>query len=252
MENSVAGFDTGAGSVETWIPDGGFQLVRRKGKTPEGTILTTDWLVPAWANAELTAARPCAEQPCLHRILADCQQDGIVHFVNMYGLLTAAGKPARAGALPPEPVDIWRSEIRAMRNATALWDAIAAQDSVALSRVLPQHQAAKGKELLRLAREHLARRVTEKLARGRMELIAPGGGESSQFVLNHRPARLSDALWQRFAEEISGAFACARCPAPKCGRWFVRSGGRSDRRFCSHNCQMRAWRAGGRQALRDR
>ena len=160
----------------------------------------------------------------------------------MYGLLTAASKPARAGALPPEPVDTWRSEIRAMRNATALWDAIAALDAATLRRILPQHQAAKGKELLRLAREHLARRVTEKLARGRMELIAPDGDRQSQFALRHRPAKLIDALWQRFAEEIAGAFACARCPAPKCGRWFVRSAGRSDRRYCSHACQMRGWR----------
>jgi hypothetical protein len=35
--------------------------------------------------------------------------------------------PARADALPPEPVDIWHREIRALRNATALWDAIAAE-----------------------------------------------------------------------------------------------------------------------------
>ena len=132
-----------------------------------------------------------------------------------------------------------------MQNATALWDAIAAQDSAELRRVLPQHQAAKERELLRLAREHLAKRVTEKMAGGRMELIAPDGDGRPQFALNHRPDRLIDALWQRFAEEISGAFACARCPAPKCGRWFVKSVGRSDRRFCSHNCQVRGWRAVG-------
>ena len=54
--------------------------------------------------------------------------------------------------------------------------------------------------------------------------------------------RLIDALWQRFAEEIAGAFTCARCPAPKCGRWFLKTAGRSDRRYCSYACQMRDWR----------
>ena len=77
-----------------------------------------------------------------------------------------------------------------------------------------------------------------------MELIAPDADGRSQFTLRYRPARLFDTLWQRFAEEIAGTFACARCPAPKCGRWFLKSAGRSDRRFCSHACQMRGFRAG--------
>src|SRR5947207_6188385 len=38
-------------------------------------------------------------------------------------------------------------------------------DEAALRRPLPQHQAAKGKELLGLAREYLAGRVTVKIAR---------------------------------------------------------------------------------------
>ena len=156
---------------------------------------------------------------------------------------TATGKPARADALPPEPVDIWQREIRALRNAAALWDAIAAEDAAGLRRLLPQHQAAKGKELLRLAREHLARRVTEKLAGGRFELFAQEGEGPSHFTIHHRPARLVDAIWQRFAEEIAGMITCAKCPAPKCGRWFLRSAGRSDRYYCSHACQMRLLRA---------
>jgi len=56
--------------------------------------------------------------------------------------------------------------------------------------------------------------------------------------------RLIDAIWQRFAEEIAGMITCAKCPAPKCGRWFLRSAGRSDRHYCCHACQMRQLRAG--------
>lgn len=109
-----------------------------------------------------------------------------------------------------------------------------------MRRVLPQHQAAKGKELFGPAREHLARRLTEKLAGGRLELIAPDG--DGLFTIRHRPMRLIDALWQRFAEETAGTITCARCTAPGCGRWFPLNGVRNDRRFCSHACQMRAWR----------
>jgi hypothetical protein len=54
--------------------------------------------------------------------------------------------------------------------------------------------------------------------------------------------RLIDVIWRRFAEEIAGLMTAARCPAPKCGRWFPRNTVRSDREYCSHACQMRAWR----------
>jgi hypothetical protein len=128
-----------------------------------------------------------------------------------------------------------------LRNATTLWDTIASEDAAGLRRLLPQHQAAKGKELFGLAREHLARRVTEKMAGGRFELIAPEG-DGPQFAIRYRPVRLIDAIWQRFAEEIAGIITCAKCPAPNCGRWFPRSTGRSDRQYCCHACQMRAWR----------
>jgi endogenous inhibitor of DNA gyrase (YacG/DUF329 family) len=90
----------------------------------------------------------------------------------------------------------------------------------------------------------MARRVTERTAGGRLELIALPDEGPSQFTIRQRPVRLVDATWQQFAEEIAGMMTAARCPAPKCGRWFARNVGRSDRQFCSHSCQMRAWRDG--------
>ena len=151
---------------------------------------------------------------------------------SLYGLLTATGKN-----LTPEPIDTWHREIRALRNATGLWDAIAAEDAAGIRRLLPQHQAAKGKELIRLAREHLAKRVTEKIAGGRFELIA-----EPDFALRYRPARLIDAIWQRFAEEIAGLIACTKCPG--CGRWFLRNAARADKACCSGRCRMRVCRQG--------
>lgn len=89
-----------------------------------------------------------------------------------------------------------------------------------------------------------ANRVTGKLAGGRFELIAPPDEGPSQFVIRHRPVSFIDAIWQRFAEEIVGLITCAKCPAPKCSRWFLRSAGRSDRQYCSHAGQMRQLRGG--------
>jgi hypothetical protein len=51
------------------------------------------------------------------------------------------------------------------------------------------------------------------------ELLAPPGQGPPQFAVHHRPAMLIDAIWQRFAEEIAGMITCAKCAAPKRGRW---------------------------------
>ena len=46
---------------ETWVPAGGFELERRKGKTSDGAVITTDWLVLVWAHDDLAATHPCTE-----------------------------------------------------------------------------------------------------------------------------------------------------------------------------------------------
>jgi len=130
----------------------------------------------------------------------------------------------RADVLPPAPLDIWRREIRALRACTDLWDALAGGN--------------------RQASDALNRKLAEKLARIRFQLTA--WPEGDRFRLGYRPARLIDAIWQRFAEEIAGIIQCARCPAPTCGRWFLRSAARSDRLYCSQACRMQAWRRNAR------
>ena len=61
--------------------------------------------------------------------------------------------------------------------------------------------------------------------------------------MRYQPATLRTALWQRLAGEMTGLLQCARCPAPRCGRWFLKGeASRSDRQFCSETCQVRAFR----------
>lgn len=212
------------GLVETWIPDGGFEVQRRKVKTPEGGAVVTECLVPKWSNDELTADRPLHRQPCLHRVLADCGHDQIVRLASLYGLLTVtiprkpdAGKSVPADLLPPEPLDIWSRETGALRAATEMWDA--------------------GQN-----REPVARRITERLARAPFHLAASANG--GRLAIAYRPVLLIDAIWQQFACEAAGVITCAKCAAPNCGRWFLRSQTRSDRQYCSSTCRMRAWRQG--------
>ncbi|MBI4905291.1 MAG: hypothetical protein HY820_16780 [Acidobacteria bacterium] len=109
-------------------------------------------------------------------------------------------------------------EIRTLRAATEMWDA--------------------GKN-----RELVARRITERLAGASFHLMATTDGGAG-IVLRYRPTLLIDAIWQQFAREAIGIIHCARCPAPNCHRWFLRSNTRSDRQYCSSTCRMRAWRQG--------
>lgn len=70
---------TGTEALEPWVPLGGFQLEHRlRGKTPEGETLITDWLVPVLAYDGVSSAYPCAEQPCLHRVLVASPHDQVV------------------------------------------------------------------------------------------------------------------------------------------------------------------------------
>jgi hypothetical protein len=176
----------------------------------------------------LTPDLPCARQPCLHRIFAECPPapERIAFLAGRYGLLTvsiprtpAPGQTVKADALPPEPVDIWCKEIQALRACTELWDSI------------------EGGEDSGTARERVGRKIAEHLARVPFYLRA------SEQGFAFCPATLHAALWQRFAAEVAGLIHPARCPAPNCGRWFLRgTAARSDKRFCSNACKNRVFR----------
>ena len=217
---------TGSELLETWIPDGGFEIVKRKLKTGDGGSAVADCLVAKWPDDELARDLPCARQPCLHRIFADCPpaDERILSLAGRYGLLTvsiprtpATGRVVKADALPPEPVEIWRKEIQALRAGTELWDSIAGQES-------------------KTAREQLNHKIAEHMARTPFHLKI--SGQSFHYC----PPTLRAALWQRFAAEVAGLIHPARCAAPNCGRWFLRSAARSDKRFCSNACKNRVFR----------
>ena len=214
---------SGSELLQTWIPDGGFQIERRKLKTPDGGSAIADCLVPKWTDDELTPDKPCARQPCLHLIVADCpaEPEAILDLAGRYGLLTvsiprtpAPGQIVRADALSPEPVEIWKGEIQALRICVDLWEAG--------------------------SRDRLGRKLAEHLARVPFHLRA---SEENPLAFRYCPVTLSAALWQRFAAEVSGLLHPARCPAPKCGRWFLRGdAARTDKRFCSNACKNRIFR----------
>jgi hypothetical protein len=128
---------SGSELVETWIPVGGFKVERRRVRTQDGGATVTECLVPKWEIDDLMEDYPCARQPCLHRLVADCslEKAAVLDLAGRYGLLTvsltrvpAPGKPVPSSTLSPEPLDIWKSEIRELKACADLWDRTAAGD----------------------------------------------------------------------------------------------------------------------------
>jgi hypothetical protein len=87
----------------------------------------------------------------------------------------------------------------------------------------------------------LERKLAAGLTRAPFHLTALRENGSG-FRMRYQPATLRAALWQRLAGEVAGLLRCVRCPAPRCGRWFLKDDSRSDRQFCSKTCKVRAFR----------
>lgn len=236
---------SGSEVIETWIPDGGFRITRRRLQTPHHGIVVAECLVPKWENAELTAIRPCEVQPCLHHVFAHITADphNIAKLASHYGLLTTAitrraapGEVVPARILPPEPIDIWRALVRELHACAGLWDMI---------RVGHGSLGARAELGARLTA-----RLGANLARLRFALTARFVDDGrAPFQLLYRPSTLAGALWQRFAEEVAGLMCCVRCPAPKCGRWFlIGDAARNDKQYCSGACRSRTFREKARSA----
>jgi len=229
----------GSALIETWIPVGGFQIAKRRLQTAHHGILTADCLVPKWDNAQLTPVRPCEVQPCLHRVFAECDPDprAFVNLANCYGLLTASvlrqpapGQTIPASVLPPEPIDIWCALVREMRTCAELWE------TIRLGHGSLSAMASTGARLSAKLGENLGRLRFSVSAR----YVDRGVGH---FQLRYRSSTLGGALWQRMAEEVSGVICCMRCPAPRCGQWFLLDDDtRNDKRYCSGACRSRVFR----------
>ena len=79
-----------------------------------------------------------------------------------------------------------------------------------------------------MGRKLVEHRISGRLVRIPFQLKAKSDG-NDKIVLRYRPMFLSDASWQQFAREATGIIHYAKCAAPNCGRWFLRSQGRADR-----------------------
>jgi len=68
---------TGSELLETWIPDGGFEIAKRRLKTGGGGSALADCLVPKWADDELTLRLSHGRRLRIGRGVAWCENPQI-------------------------------------------------------------------------------------------------------------------------------------------------------------------------------
>ena len=225
---------TGSELVETWIPVGGFKIERRRVRTQDAARPSPSVWSRSGISANWTPTSPVHGNPastvwlriaCRSANRFSLWPGSTVSSPCRSPQTPVPGKPVPSSALPPEPVDVWRREIRELKAVGDLWDRIAAGD--------------------RRGEEMLERRLATGLARAPFHLAAVRENGSG-FRMRYRPATLRAALWQRFAGEVAGLILCTRCSAPRCGRWFLKGdASRIDKQFCSAACRIRAFRQQG-------
>ena len=167
-----------------------------------GFAAATDWIV---RNGSEVDHRDCLAIDGLYRRLADHEpnQDGALAFANRYGLLSNRER---------EAVQTFTDNIRIVRSLVA---AAEAEDWTAIHRWLGENR---------------------KAIRFQPDLKLNG---RPQFFF--RPARLIDAIYAQFLEDVAGGIGTMRlCARPGCGNWFKFGPGTNHRetaRYCSPKCQ---------------
>ena len=236
-------------AIETLRPDAGFKLAleSRSATTGESRI------VPARSDDEMAAGYPFEENPCLHRTFAQCRdEEDFLRFASRYGLLTVTVPPSSENVSPRanifasgESVGLWVHESEALRRCADLWDAITANKRAVLARLL----GGGGASLRERALDEITRIVGGKLGRHQFEArvtlisLTPIG-----ISIEYRPPDLLAAIWQRFADEVSGQLICRPCESSNCDKWMC--SGRADRIYCSKKCKQRVWRRGPNRDVR--
>lgn len=233
----------------------------------------------------------------LFKNFADIEQtqEGILAFANEYGALggfasTLIGRDARVDddenpyyAVQAEPLDIWLSEIRAVRHAIHLWEALKRKDTEFLSKFIQWKEDSTTKRetaeyrgpqfgVTGLSAESLSIRPELRSVFVPGDVIYPGWF-SLHEVINQNlnlhdsaprllwqqnrgkfrstvlivPGSLIAAIWIQFAKAVEGDRDHQQCE--ECKKWYEISGDRrGGARFCSDPCRFRAYRKRQKEA----
>lgn len=228
--------------------------------------------VPLGVRSLVMRYDPVKAEPALFRNFAELEptEEAIRQFANKYGLLGISihilveheGKLTMSVG---EELKVWAREIRDMRHAVEVLEAIEKEDYNELQRrfrVSPGEAAYEhdGRwewiyhenirpdlatyvaedDLISPAMFFIQRAINAKLT----EHAAPRllyNPDQGSMVLRIVPKNLLGAMWLQFAEAIDSTRKFDRCE--QCNRWFaVSPSERTSRKFCSDACKSKNYR----------
>jgi len=214
--------------------------------------------------------------PALFRIFADTPPDGegVRSFANRFGLL--GGQVTQLSPVKEAPVKVpnaphpsdfkfpvefvsdWAREIRAMRLAVEIWDAMQGGDSERAWKLVNEHanhymfseeprtsDFYASFSLAHAPPEHSPLGLLDKICNTQLRGVSPRlarAKERTGLAMVLQPDSLLSAMWLQFAEAAVGGKEFANCET--CGTWFQfrRVSDRATRKYCSNACRVRAYR----------
>jgi hypothetical protein len=197
-------------------------------------------------------------------LLKEESRDDVLAFANKQGLL-GVGRPIYAQREWGEPFDFWAEQVRAMRSAVALWDALGKRDLGQIEALLEMNETT-GDALLCCFRDPDVRKTRRQIIVDGVigEVFTPAAKFLNEWVNEHikghvsphlgyvakddksmiqvKPHNLLGCLWLQLALAIAGQKENRVCKV--CSRWFeVSEDERTARRvFCSQKCKSTDYR----------
>jgi hypothetical protein len=243
------------------------------GSWPEGL-----WLTPAAPDSDTKPYDPLMTEPTLFRRFADLwptDEKAILAFAEIFGVLgVSAMSLVDNGSIervePAEPLGLWTREIRAMRHAVDLLDAIQKKNRDRLKKwvyIAEDHTAAlyfrediigstrtliadaKSPKALRTLVEHdaisdLARLVLQNefinvrlREHGSLQVVYSFDTHGDKQSLRGVPANLLGAMWLQVGQALDRNIRYRRCKWRPCDKWIeitgTFAGHTKAREFCS-------------------
>jgi len=250
-------------------------------ETPSAITAETRWLVPTADGG--TSYDPFGEEPSLFRLFAELpptDDAATLAFAQKFGvlgiselsvverdavtrLLTTAVM-AVEHYVPAESLDLWAREVRAMRHAVDVFDALQGRNHETLARWitvspegvvqyrredalgssqigagLPTGMKADGptSALMAVARHVLDEELIKPRLRDYVSLFLIHAGRERRSRLRAVPANLLGALWLQLARAVDGDIHYRRCAWRPCQKWIeitrTFDGHTKAARFCS-------------------
>lgn len=265
--------------LENMVAENGYKIIEARevaqggdAKYGDGTHqMVTDGLSETVSRVLSVPVEPLEIDPAIHRNFAwlDLSEESLLGFASQFGLLGGGicvpielpGKKASEQIISAgEPVEVWYNEVKALRKAIDLWDALRSDDVEAQQLFFELEKPElppKLSALVSVGRTskptlHVLKYCIHLHIESRVPMDVTVDDDDDSHIVEHRPLSLWAGLWGMLAMEMSDQRQYRSCA--QCGSWFevLTDAKRTTRLYCSDACRMKSYRGRQDQAKRLR